>query len=80
MKLGAWVKREIEEKRGTSVRDVLIKLQDKIKLEAGENGGETVSFVTLQSVEKGQRVSKYPKAKAIENATGGAVTVKELCE
>lgn len=76
MRLGAWVKREIEEKRGTSVRDVLIKLQVKIK----NAGGETVSFVTLQSVEKGQRVSKYPKAKAIEDATGGDVTVKELCE
>jgi DNA-binding transcriptional regulator YdaS (Cro superfamily) len=39
-----------------------------------------VSLQTLQFVAKGGRVSLYSKASTISEATGGLVTVPELCE
>lgn len=40
-----------------------------------------VSYQTIQKVAThGQRVVRYDVAKAISDATGGEVTVKDLCE
>jgi hypothetical protein len=37
-------------------------------------------MLTLQHLERGGKLSRYDKAKAIELATGAVVSVKELCE
>jgi len=37
-------------------------------------------MLTLQYLERGGKLSRYEKAKAVETATEGVVTVKELCE
>lgn len=39
-----------------------------------------VSLLTLQNVERGGKIVQYPKAKQVSAATGGKVTVKDLCE
>lgn len=39
-----------------------------------------VSMLTLQHMATGGKLSRYDKAKAVETATEGLVTVKELCE
>ena len=39
-----------------------------------------VSLLTLQNLERGSRLVNYTKAKAVSDATGGQVTIKELCE
>jgi len=39
-----------------------------------------VSLLTLQHLEKGGKLSRYEKAKAVERASEGAVTALELCE
>lgn len=39
-----------------------------------------VSYNTIKSVRRGMKLSKYSVAKQISDATGGKVTVKELCE
>ncbi len=44
---------------------------------ATQSGG---SLVTLQFVCRGSRLVSYPKARAVSLATGGRVTVRELCE
>lgn len=67
MRFDAWV----EEQRGSKSRTRFLRdLAD----------GSGVSLQTLQFVAKGGRVSLYSKAQAIAEATGGAVTIPELCE
>jgi hypothetical protein len=39
-----------------------------------------VSYMTLTIVERGGKMVHYDKAKCVSQATGGAVTVEELCE
>ncbi len=39
-----------------------------------------VSYTTLKSVRRGMRLKKYDVAKRVSEATGGKVTIKELCE
>lgn len=39
-----------------------------------------VSLLTLQNVERGGRMDSYAKAKQVSEATGGKVTVQELCD
>lgn len=39
-----------------------------------------VSYTTVKSVRKGMRVKLYDVAKRISEATGGEVSIKELCE
>ncbi len=39
-----------------------------------------VSLLTLQGAERGATMRRYDKAQAVSQATGGKVTVKELCE
>lgn len=39
-----------------------------------------VSEVTLRNVLRGMLISKYDVARRVSDATGGAVSVKELCE
>ena len=39
-----------------------------------------VSFTTIKGVYYGQKLQKYPMAQRCETASGGAVTIKELCE
>lgn len=74
MTLAEWVALEKKEGRAKSTRGALKALSDKIR----SAGGETVSLLTLQGVEKGQRLSLHRKMKAIEVATDGQVTVSEL--
>ena len=39
-----------------------------------------VSMLTLRGLMRGQKLVRYDKAKAISEATGGKVTIEELCE
>jgi DNA-binding transcriptional regulator YdaS (Cro superfamily) len=39
-----------------------------------------VSFQTCSTAYRGAAMNRYDKAKAIQTATGGRVTIKELCE
>ena len=39
-----------------------------------------VAFITLSKLEQGQQMVRYDKAKAISDATGNKVTIRELCE
>ena len=39
-----------------------------------------VAYVTLTSVARGAKMTRYDKAKQVSDATGNKVTVKELCE
>lgn len=76
MKLEQWIKEQIESKSATGKKDAYKRLAATIR----EAGGETVSVLTIENVAGGLRIKKYDKAKAIELATGGAVTIAELCE
>lgn len=67
MKLRQWV---TEQKGDRTRRDVLIDLAK----------ASQVSLMTLLAVDRGAVMSQYPKAKAVSEATGGDVTIKELCE
>lgn len=46
--------------------------------ELAEKSG--VSYTTLKNVRRGMKLKLYNVAKAIQSATGGKVTVAELCE
>lgn len=39
-----------------------------------------VSRNTLESVDRGMRMGNYAKAKEVQDATQGEVTIKDLCE
>lgn len=39
-----------------------------------------VHWQTIKDVDRGMRLSNYDKAKALSNATGGKVSIKELCD
>jgi predicted transcriptional regulator len=39
-----------------------------------------VSVVTLSSVDRGARLTRYALARAVSEATGGQVSIQELCE
>lgn len=85
MKLGTWVEERIKEEkaagRKASAKSVLEGLACSIgELACAKTVSDTVSFVTLQGVAKGARLSKYTKAQAIEKATDGKVTIAELCQ
>jgi hypothetical protein len=66
MKLKEWIDRQ----PGDTRTEVYARL-------AEESG---VSLQTISSVDRGMLLKSYPRAKAISEATGGAVTVEELCE
>jgi hypothetical protein len=76
MKLGAWIEKEIREGRATGKKDAYAKLAAKTKA----TGGESVSSLTVENAAGGMRLKKYDKAKVISLATGGEVTIPELCE
>lgn len=67
MKLDAWVDKT---RNGRARKDVLADL-------AKVSG---VAFQTLAQCERGARISLYEKALAIQEATGGQVTVLDLCD
>ncbi len=67
MKFEDWV----EEERGDESRTKFLRDFSK---------KSSVSLQTLQFVVKGGRMSIYGKALAISDATGGKVSIPELCE
>jgi transcriptional regulator with XRE-family HTH domain len=69
MTLHEWIDRRVSA-LGVSRRAILEDLSDL----AG------VSVVTLSAVDRGARLGRYDKARALSEATGGKVTIKELCE
>ena len=69
MKLAKWVEAQVK-KTGEFKTHVLKGLS--------ESSG--VSLLTLQQVERGGRMTNYTKAKQVSEATGGKVTIKDLCE
>lgn len=69
MKLQVWVNKEAE-KNNIYKTNVLRDLAKK----------SGVSFLTLQIVERGGKMSNYEKAKKVSEATQGKVTIKDLCE
>jgi hypothetical protein len=78
VKLDQWIAEEIAAGRATGRKDAYRRLSESIKAK----GGETVSALTIESAAGGMRIKKYPKAKAISEATGTPpmVTIAELCE
>ena len=46
--------------------------------ELAEKAG--VSYTTIKSARRGMKLKTYTVAKSISDATGGKVTVKDLCE
>lgn len=69
MKLSEYIHKEMK-KKNINKTEVLKRLAEKSK----------VSKLTLHNVSKGGCMTMYDKAKAVSEATRGAVTVKELCE
>lgn len=69
MRLNTFVAREVE-RLGTNRTAVLKDLAKKAK----------VSLLTLQSVERGAMMRLFDKAKSVSEATGGEVTIMELCD
>jgi hypothetical protein len=67
MKFEAWVEKKREK---TSRTAFLRDFSKEVK----------VSLMTLQHVARGGRVVLYYKAQSISDATGGEVTIPELCE
>lgn len=69
MKLSEWIDKRTAKSGGTrtAVREEL----------AAASG---VSVVTVNHVDNGMRLKNYEKAKALSDATKGAVTPEELCE
>ena len=76
MKLGAWIQKEITEGRASGLKDAYRQLSEQIE----KKGGETVSAQTIENAAGGMLLKKYGKAKAISEATKGAVSISELCE
>lgn len=69
MKLSKWVEKQVKETKEYKTT-VLKKLAER----------SGVSFLTLQKAELGAMMGSYKKAKSVSEATGGKVTVKDLCE
>lgn len=74
MNLAEWIALEVKEGRAANKTMALRALEQRIK-----STGGLVSFNTLSSVERGQKVRRYDKAEAIEKATNNAVSIAELC-
>lgn len=69
MKLSDWVAKEA--KRQSEFKTNVLK---RLAKQSG------VSLLTLQIVERGGNMDSYGKAKQVSEATGGKVSVKDLCE
>lgn len=76
MKFGAWLAKQIAEGRWKNKRDACQALSEGI----AASGNGKVSRVTIENAAMGQRLVKYEKAKALSDATCGAVTIQDLCE
>lgn len=74
MKLATWIQREIDAGLATGKRNACVKLSEKTKKSS------YVSALTIENVAGGLRLKRYDKAKSISEATGGDVTIAELCE
>jgi hypothetical protein len=68
MKLSEWIDMKLE---GTSGRRTDIRI--RLSIDSG------VSLVTIAHVDKGMMLSNLDKARAISDATLGAVTLTDLC-
>lgn len=79
MKLDKYVQKELKrrQREQESDGDTKVFKTDILKELAKAS---KVSLLTLQNAERGGKISTYMKAKAISEATGGQVTVKDLCE
>lgn len=69
MKLNTYVASEVK-KTGKNKTAILKHLAQE----------SSVSLLTLQGVERGATLEKFSKAKAVSDATGGAVSVLELLD
>jgi hypothetical protein len=69
MKLKDWIAQQAKQ-RQTSKAQVIREVSAK----------SWVTETTVANVSRGMRLALYAKAKAISDATGGEVTVEELCE
>lgn len=69
MKFSEYVQEQVKKRKLT-----------KTKILQGISEKSGVSLLTLHNVSKGGRMTIYDKAKSISEATGGKVTVQELCE
>ena len=70
MKLAIWVQKEMKRTGAEFKTTVLKALAEKSK----------VNILTVQLVERGGQLKNYEKAQQVSKATGGKVSVKELCE
>lgn len=70
MNLNEYITKEMARTGQTSRRAILGPLSVKCG----------VSYNTLASFDRGAKAGQYKIAKAIETATGGEVTIRELCE
>lgn len=70
MKLADWITLRVVATTGGTRSAVYVELSK-------ESG---VSTQTIANVDRGMRLKTYDRAKALSDATDGAVTVAELCE
>jgi len=66
MTLTEWIDRQPELTRG--------EVYDRLAKESG------VSAQTVGNIDRGMRLNTYNRAKALSDAIGGKVTIRELCE
>jgi transcriptional regulator with XRE-family HTH domain len=66
MKLNEWIDSRLKTTRHAAYAEL------------AEKSG--ISVQTIANIDRGMRLNTYSRAKAISDATKGAVTVEELCE
>ncbi len=70
MTFADWVAKELKKVPDLSKTRFLREFGKKVK----------VSLVTLQVAERGGKIRRYDKAKAVSEGTGGKVSVYDLCD
>lgn len=72
MKLALWIDKELA---GKSRK---YNYKSEVIAELSKKSG--VSTVTIENASRGLLLTRYDKAKALSEATGGKVSVEDLCE
>jgi hypothetical protein len=72
MKLDEWVDQEIKRATGRAPSRKIV--LESLSRETG------INLQTLAACERGARLTNYGKALAVQRATGGTITVVDLCD
>jgi hypothetical protein len=74
MKFSEWIDKETVNRRMNRTQ-IIRELSEVLTAK-----GLHISIATLSTCDRGARIKSYWRAKALSDATGGAVSVPELCE